>query len=176
MTDEIPIEGIPVEFEGNHSKSSDLVHKIIFSPSYNEYYYTVSDRGFSKFDIYEVKRVDDNWSVPVLASFNSEYDDHGMSFSPDGASIYFSSTRPTNIEGVTETWHIWKSERKEGKWETPTFIDILNMRDKLVSHPVFTNSGTIYFHTSNLDYSEMDIYCAQLVNGSLKMPKRSQFL
>ena len=78
-----------------------------------------------------------------------------MNFSPDGNSIYFSSTKPTNVDDVLETWHIWKSDKINGKWREPTFEDIPNLRDKLTSHTVITNSETLYFHSSNLDYSEM---------------------
>ncbi|MGK0412400.1 MAG: hypothetical protein ACJA1B_000592 [Polaribacter sp.] len=52
-----------------------------------------------------------------------------MSFSPDGNSIYFSSTRTTNIEGVPETWHIWKSDKVNGEWKEPIFMDIPNLRE-----------------------------------------------
>jgi Tol biopolymer transport system component len=39
------------------------------------------------------------------------------------------------------------------------------LRDKLVSHPTITDAGTLYFHTSNPDYSEMDICHSKQVNG-----------
>ena len=47
-----------------------------------------------------IKKVDGIWSSPKEAFFNSDYSEHGMSFSPDGNTMYFSSTRPTNIDSV----------------------------------------------------------------------------
>ncbi|MEO0339631.1 MAG: hypothetical protein AAF242_10500 [Bacteroidota bacterium] len=88
-----------------------------------------------------------------------------MSFSPDGNSLFFSSTRPTPVEGIPNTWHIWRSEKKDNTWSKPEFISIPNMKDKLVSHPTVTKSGKIYFHASNLDYSDMNIYSSELENG-----------
>jgi hypothetical protein len=89
-----------------------------------------------------------------------------MSFSPDGNTMYFSSTRPVPIAGISQTWHIWKSTKVNEKWTTPIFIDIPNLRNKLVSHPTITNTGMLYFHVSNLDYSEMDIYHATFTDGN----------
>jgi len=99
--------------------------------------------------------------------------EHGMSFSPDGNSIYFSSTRPTKIDSISETWRIWKSDKIKGNWNEPKYVDIPNLRDKLVSHPTITSNGKLYFHSSNLDYSEMDIYQTQEKNGQFENAKRT---
>lgn len=47
---------------------------------------------------------------------------NGMSFSPDGKTLYFSSTRPVIHDGAPITWHIWKSEQKNGLWAKPVFF------------------------------------------------------
>jgi Tol biopolymer transport system component len=172
LTDEIP-SNIPFEFKQNIVPENKLIHKGIFSPDLKEYYYTISDKSFEKFEVFVIKKNSGNWSEPKKAFFSSKYDEHGMSFSPDGNSIYFSSTRPTNIEGVFETWHIWKSEKINGEWKEPIFVDIPNLRKKLVSHPTITNSGTLYFHTSNLDYTEMDIYHSKEVNDKFEDAKKT---
>ena len=95
-----------------------------------------------------------------------------MNFSPNGNTLYFSSTRPVNIDGVVQTLAYMKSDKINGKWSEPIFVDIPNLRNKLVSHPTITNSGTLYFHTSNLDYSEMDIYHSKNVNGKFEDAER----
>jgi len=154
----------PIAFLQKNIPEDALIHKGIFSPDLKEYYYTISDKNFEKFEVYVVKKEDKNWSKPEKAFFNSSYNEHGMSFSPNGKTLYFSSTRPVNIDGVPLTWHIWKSEKINNIWNKPIFVDIPNLRTKLVSHPTITNSGTLYFHTSNLDYSDMDIYQSKQVN------------
>ncbi len=166
----------PIEFMQGLVPRNKLIHKGMFSPSLEEYYYTVSDINFEHFDVYEIHKAMGKWSKPRKAFFNSAYNEHGMSFSPDGNSLYFSSTRPVNIEGIAPTWHIWKSEKSNGKWDEPEFVDIPNLRNKLVSHPSATDSGTIYFHASNLDYSEMDIYYSKQVNGKFDNAEKPKIL
>ena len=175
LTDKIPSH-IPFEFKQNLVPENKLIHKGIFSPDLNEYYYTISDSNFEKFEVFVIKKNSGKWSEPKKAFFSSTYNEHGMSFSPDGNSIYFSSTRPTNIEGISDTWHIWKSNKVNGEWNAPMFIDIPNLRKKLVSHPTLTNSGTLYFHTSNLDYTDMDIYHSKEVNGKFKNAEKTAIL
>lgn len=163
----------PIDFKQDLVPNNKLIHKGVFTPNIEEYYYTISDKNFEQFDVYVIKKNNGKWSEPNKAFFNSNYSDHGMSFSPDGNSLYFSSTRPTNITGIASTWHIWKSEKVNGKWSNPEFVDIPNFRDKLVSHPTVTNSGTIYFHMSNLDYSEMDIYYSKQINGKFENAEKA---
>lgn len=172
LTDIIPTE-LPIAFKENLTPKDKLVHKGIFSPDFKEYYYTISDKEYKQFNVYVIKKQDGNWSEPQKAFFNSVYSEHGMSFSPDGNAIYFSSTRPTNIKDIPETWHIWKSDKIDGNWQEPTYVDIPNLRDKLVSHPILTSSGRLYFHASNLDYSDMDIYHSKSINGTFENAKRT---
>ncbi|MGB2274131.1 MAG: hypothetical protein ACPH2K_07115 [Flavicella sp.] len=142
-----------------------IVHKGVFSQDTKVYYYTVSKSDYTDFDVYQIEYVSGNWSRPRKAFFNSDFDDHGMSFSPDGNTVYFSSTRPTGLSGMPLTWHLWKSVKKEGVWLVPEFVDIPNLKRKLLSHPVVVNSGKLYFHVANLDYSNMDLYHSSFVKG-----------
>jgi len=166
----------PIEFRKELVQSDKIIHRGVFSPGMDEYYFTVSDKAYADFDVLMIQKENGGWSQPQKAFFNSRYSEHGMSFSPDGKILYFSSTRPSPIDGLPDTWHIWKCEQVNGTWNEPEFVDILNLRDKLVSHPSVAKSGTIYFHVSNLDYSDMDIYYSKQVNGKygnarkLKLP------
>ena len=163
----------PMEFMEHLIPNDKLIHKGVFNPELNEYYYTLSDKEFKQFDVFVIKKIDQKWSNPELAFFNSSFSDHGMNFNPSGTSIYFSSTRPTGYEGVSNTWHIWKSDRIGGKWQEPEYIDITNLRDKLVSHPTITKTGVLYFHSSNLDYSDMNIYQANKIDGKFEQARLS---
>lgn len=150
-----------------------IVHKGIFSPDLDFYYYTVSNQDYTNFDIYLLQRVGEEWLRQGKADINSDFDDHGMSFAPDGNTIYFSSTRPTDRNDVASTWHIWASQLVGGQWLAPIYIDIPNLRSQLTSHPILTRSGTLYFHSSNADYSNMDIYQAQMVEGRFSNARKS---
>ncbi len=172
LTEKIPVD-MPIEFKKNLTPQNKLIHKGMFAPNLKDYYYTISDKNFERFDVYVITKNNGIWSKPKKAFFNSRYSDHGMSFSPDGNTLYFSSTRPVDIDGVASTWHIWKSDKVDEKWNVPIFVDVPNLRNKLVSHPTITNSGTLYFHVSNLDYSEMDIYYSKQVNGTFENAKKA---
>ena len=164
LADKIP-DLEPIEFKKDLVQTNQLIHRGVFSPDFEEYYYTISDTSFEHFDVYCIRKINGKWSDPKKAFFNSNYNEHGMSFSSDGKSLFFSSTRPTHKAGIQSTWHIWKSQKVNGEWSEAKFLDIPNLRDKLVSHPSVANEGTLYFHVSNLDYSEMDIYYSKLKKG-----------
>lgn len=172
LIQEIPSD-TPLEFKQNIIPQNKLIHKGMFSPDLEEYYYTISDKNFDSFEVYVIKKGNKNWSEPKKAFFNSKYNEHGMSFSPNGTTLYFSSTRPVDIDGIHSTWHIWKSNKTNGEWSEPVFVDIPNLRNKLVSHPTITNSGTLYFHSSNIDYSEMDIYRSKQINGKFENAEKT---
>lgn len=172
LIDKIP-NNIPLEFNQEMIPRNKLVHKGIFSPDLKEYYYTISDYNFKNFEIFVTNNDGEHWSKPKKAFINSKYDEHGMNFSPDGNTLFFSSTRPTNIDRIPQTWHIWKSERINGVWKEPVFVDIPNLREKLVSHPTIADTRTLYFHSSNLDYSEMDIFHSKKVNGKFQMAEKT---
>lgn len=162
---EEPPKGMPLPFKPELIPEGMIIHSGSFSPDLNAFFYTLSDARYERFDVYIIEKAGDRWTNSKEAFFNSGFNEHGAKFSPDGQAIYFTSTRPTGIAEVADTWHIWKSEKQEIGWSTPTFVDIPNLREKLVSHPTITKSGTLYFHASNLDYSEMTLYSAQPAAG-----------
>ncbi len=174
LTDKTP-ENIPMKFKPELTSDSLLIHSGIFSPDMNEYYYTLSDKKFSRFDVKVIKKENGKWSEPKYAFFNTKYFEHGTSFSPNGKFVYFSSTRPTGTDSIPETWHIWRCQKVKGEWSEPKFIDVPNMRDKLVSHPSITSDGTLYFHAGATDYSVLEIYSSKQIEGkfqkAVKLPK-----
>ena len=173
LTENIPSIN-PIEFNTFKLTNDQIIHKGIFSPDLTEYYFTVSDANFKQFDVYRQKKENGSWSNPKPAFFNSNYSDHGMIFSPDGNTLYFSSTRPTEVKGVPDTWHLWKSDKKDGEWSKPSYIEIPNLKNKLLSHPAVSNTGKMYFHASELDYSKMDIYYSENVNGKFRSAQKLQ--
>ncbi|MCS5491039.1 hypothetical protein [Algoriphagus limi] len=172
LTNSIP-GGTPIEFKPWEIPNDKFIHKGTFNPGLNEYYFTVSDKQFERFDVFMQKKENGSWSEPEQAFFNSKYSEHGMSFSPDGKVLFFSSTRPSNMKGIPETWHIWSCIKIDGKWSKPVFLNIPNVENKLVSHPSISSFGTMYFHASNLDFSEMDIYFSKQVDGNFEAAQKA---
>lgn len=165
---------VPIPFKLDLVPVGMLIHSGIFSPNLEQYYYTLSDQNFFQFTVKMIYKKGNEWSKPVNAFFNSEYNEHGMNFSPDGQYLYFSSTRPTGIDGIPETWHIWRSHKINGEWSEAEFIDIPNLRQRLVSHPTISNDGSIYFHSGTTNYADLELFYAQQVDGkfqeAIKLP------
>ncbi len=178
LTERTP-DHIPLPYMPELIPEGVLIHSGVLSPDLNEYYFTISDKSFRKFDVKRVRKENGRWSTSRKAFFNTTYNEHGTSFSPDGNHIYFSSTRPVGIEGVSKTWHIWRSEKIDGQWAEPEFVDIPDLRDKLVSHPSITKDGAMYFHAGSTDYSGLHIYYAKQENGeftdAIKLPSQINF-
>ncbi len=164
LTNIIPQE-IPLPFKPELASTEQLIHRGIFSPDYQSYYFTLSDKQFTQFEVLMIEQKEGQWSLPQKAFFNSEFMEHGMSFSSDGKTLFFASTRPIAQQGVAATWHIWKTELKSDGWSEPSYVDIPNLRDRLCSHPCLAADGTLYYHSSKPDYSEMDLYCSRLIGG-----------
>jgi len=168
---------VPQEFCSHLIPKGKLVHSGILSPDSKQFYFTISDKSFSKFDVMVSEFKAGKWQDPKLAFFNSEFNEHGTSFSADGKLIYFSSTRPVPGNEV-ETWKIWRVNLLVEEL-VPEYVDIPNLRDKLISHPSLTREGGLYFHAGNHDYSALKIYrCFPHENGfglAEKLPGRINF-
>ncbi|TND09995.1 MAG: tpn50 [Bacteroidetes bacterium] len=75
-------------------------------------------KGFGRSDIWICDKVGkSDWNFPMNAGaeINSEYDEGGMSFSPDGKTLYFCSNGPGSMGG----YDIFKSTFENGKWGAP---------------------------------------------------------
>lgn len=156
----IPSQPAPF-LQGNHFPGK-VVHAGVLSPDGQHLYITVSNPDYSQFHIYESAWDEGRWVSMHKAPFNSSADDHGLSFSPDGQRIVFSSTR--DIHYSPKTWHLWQASRTEEGWTEPRYLEIPNLKDKLLSHPSLLPDGTLIFHASELDYSNMALYRAPLIN------------
>jgi len=174
LTPAIPSE-LPIPFKPELVEDNTIVHRGVLSNDLSEYYFTVSDTTFSNFDIKVSKKQNGVWSAPVDAFFNSQYNDHGMSFSPDGNTLFFSSTRPVGVDDFPSTWHIWRCEKHNQKWGKPEFVEIPGLQQQLTSHPTLANDGTLYFHASDLDYSNMAIHYTKLKNGNYQKAEKILF-
>jgi len=80
----------------------------------------VTGRAGTNADILISRRTAEGWQVPEpFAALNTEYDDLGPAFSPDGRAIYFYSDRPGG-EGGYDLWVSRLSEAGDPGWREPT--------------------------------------------------------
>ncbi|MEL6537688.1 MAG: hypothetical protein AAFQ98_19865 [Bacteroidota bacterium] len=148
----------PYAFEGGFPNT--ILHRGVFSLDQTTYYFTLSQQDFTQFHVWQTARTDTGWSAPVKAFFNSAADDHGMSFSADGNTLVFSSTRPIGKEEEPGTWHLWQCSRKASGWSEPEYLHIPGLAGKLLSHPTLLPDRSLIFHSSEPDYSQMALYLA----------------
>ncbi len=59
LTEDIPNHR-PLAFKKNLVPKNKLIHKGIFSPDLDAYYYTISDTSFERFDVYVIKKNNDH--------------------------------------------------------------------------------------------------------------------
>ena len=145
--------------------SDKIIHRATLSNDSEQFYVTISNRNFTLFDIMMVDINEGSLGVLENTTINSpDHDDHGLSFSPDGRSLYFSSTRPRSETDTMYRWSLWKSNFNNGKWDEPYHIPIPNLNQKHISHPSITIDSILYFHVSDLDYSNMSVHNFDLKN------------
>lgn len=157
LTKDIPTK-LPRTYIPIEPLDGTITHQGVFAPDYETYYFTVSDPNFTQFTVKQITKQGNEWSKPKNAFFNSDFNEHGLSFSQDGNTLFFSSTRPLPDVDTASTWHLWQTQRVGGHWGEPIHIDIPNLRGQLTSHPSIAMDGTLYFHSSNPDYTQMGIY------------------
>lgn len=57
LTEKIPNK-LPIVFKQSLTPQNKLIHKGIFSPDLQEYYYTISDTNFEKFEVLVIKKTE----------------------------------------------------------------------------------------------------------------------
>jgi outer membrane protein OmpA-like peptidoglycan-associated protein len=102
--------------------------------------YFVSDRigGYGMGDIYKsILDANGHWSDPqnLGATINTQYDEAGVSLSPDGNTLYFSSTGHNTMGG----YDVFKSTYENGQWSVPE-----NM-----GYPINTPGDDVFFTVPN---------------------------
>ncbi len=156
--------------------SDKIIHRATLTPGGDSFYITLSDYDFTNFDIQIANiRGDSIFKLTATTINSNEHDDHGLSFSPSENSVYFSSTRPRSEQDTSYQWAIWKSEGKGESWTEPRHIPIHNLKNKHVSHPSITRDGVLYFHSSDLDYSNMHIYRTESIDHKYREAKKVVF-
>jgi hypothetical protein len=113
-----------------------------FSPDMKEFFF---NRGGT---IFVSKRVNDEWRLPVQASFNSGKMDHEPHITADGKRLFFGSNR--------KNYGIWMTEKGANGWGPPS----------LVGSGMFvttSRSGDIF--VTSFERKDGSLVCTKLVNG-----------
>lgn len=88
----------------------------------------------------------------------------------EGNMMLFSSIMQENDKDTLMDWNIWKSIRKDGKWQEPKPFFDRNIEGNQF-YPVLTHSGNLYFATTPHGSANSDLYISEVNNGEYSDPK-----
>jgi hypothetical protein len=91
-----------------------------FTPDGTEYYFFRFAEGAG---LMECRLLEEGWTAPEPASFNSKYIDNEPHITPDGKTMFFNSTRPYPGSGDgRRATQIWYMERIGDGWGEPRHL------------------------------------------------------
>ena len=145
-----------------------------FSPDGTEFYFVkiAPYTYFPRFGLICVTRFrHGQWMPPEALPFSGKYLDFPPQLSPDGKTMYFSSTRPA--PGTTaRTLRIWAVDRTADGWGEPRVLPVpVNADDSWNWGPSVTGDGVLYF-ASNRDGRASHIYRSRPFGGSYTPPEK----
>jgi Tol biopolymer transport system component len=146
-----------------------------FSPDGMEYYFVKIGHYtyFPRLGLICVTRFrDGKWTQPEVVPFSGRNLDFPPKISPDGTTMYFSSSRPAPGK-TAHVLRIWAVERTDNGWGEPHVLPApINAPDDAWNWaPSVTRDGTLYF-TSNRGSGETHIYRSRYVNGAYTDPEK----
>ncbi len=127
-----------------------------FSPDGKEIYWSRIELPLtrdSKHQIVFVKKINNEWTEPKIASFSGINSDDGPKFFSNGKQIYFYSRKTYLSSNTTMPSHdIFYVEKNKDKWNEPIPLsDIINTSE-VESSPSFTKNGDILFSRTSSFY------------------------
>jgi hypothetical protein len=138
------------------------------SPSGDEIFFTIQQRGFLSSTIIRLVKENGKWSKPAIAPFSGTYKDLEATFTADGKTIFFSSDRPVTGATPKKDFDIWKvSKTVDGKWGQPENLGRVVNSEKNEFYPSVARNGNLYF-TVEAAYgkgSEDIVYCKYTTSG-----------
>lgn len=128
--------------------------------------------------IYFTKKINGNWTKPVLAPFSGHWKDWDPTLRPDGKRLIFVSNRPADTardqSKPQKSNHLWYVDRISGdRWTAPRHFDApVNLVGFNDYGPSISAKGTLCFCSRNRDgHNGMGGYAAKLVNGHYEKPE-----
>jgi Tol biopolymer transport system component len=145
-----------------------------FSPDGTEFYFTKLNptTTFPRISLLCVSRLQNGqWSTPGILPFSGRNLDFPARLSPDGKTLYFSSSRPVPGSDA-HAFSIWKVAKTATGWGNPEALpEPVNLRDGHSSWgPSITRDGTIYFASDRDPPGRSQIYRAKMSGGKYEVP------
>jgi len=156
--------GKPAVFEAGKISDASPNRDMAISPDGNELFYTIQfTKGLYSVIMHSVKK-NGSWSEPEVASFSGIHSDLEPSFSPDGKTLYFSSSRPLKDTGADKDFDIWYVTKTNGVWQNPQNVGapVNTAGDEFYAS--VAKSGNLYLTRGTEGHND-DIKMCRFVNG-----------
>lgn len=146
-----------------------------FTPDGSEFYFVKLNQytTFPRLGLICVSRFrHGKWTEPEVVPFSGKNLDFPPKISPDGKTMFFSSSRPAPGK-TARVLRIWSVERTANGWGEPQVLPApINSPDDAWNWaPSITREGTIYF-ASNRGDGKSHIYRSRRRNGSYAEPEK----
>ena len=123
-------------------------------------------KGYAEVNLFFTRFRNGKWSEPVPLSINSADDwDSTPAFTPDGTTLYFSSTRPGGFGGAD----LYQAKiNRRGRW-----VDVRNLGPEVNTSgdevfPYVSSDGSLYFSSDgHPGFGKLDMFRAERSGGHI---------
>lgn len=140
--------------------TDDEEYRISFSPDGTTALFARGDGFFPqtrRATIYETRLEDGAWSEPTVAPFSGEHPDIDPWFSPDGASVFFSSIRP--VDGTPrEDAELFRVDRDGSGWSSPVHLASLGSEGDELGASVAADGTIVFASDREASSTDWDLY------------------
>lgn len=158
-------DSIPIIFAPDKvSIKGRFEHGISFTPDKREFAFGILNKDDFSGEIYYSKKINNNWTEPMVFEPLKNECVYLPYFSPNGKSLLYAQSKPDKDNGYTDIWII---ERVNDDWSSPKIIQAPLSSTSREANACMTNDGTIYFssnrncegkencHTADLFFSKL---------------------
>lgn len=154
---------------GKGTLSTDSVQwNNVFIAKTKELYFTKMGKNASV--IYKMDFDNDTLLNPKAIQFPSASPHSDVYVNPEGNVMLFSSLMPEHKADTISDWNIWKSIRKNGKWQNPTPFFESNLEGNQF-YPWLVNSRNLYFAITPHGSGNSDLFVSEFIEGNYQKPK-----
>ena len=150
------------------------VRDIAISLDEDEIYFSVQSFQDEISIITHIKKINNRWSDPEIASFSGKYFDLEPFLSPDGLKLYFVSNRPMDETGdKPKDFDIWyvQRENKNEEWSSQINVGPPIISEKNEFYPSLADNNNFYFTCDERGTKgKDDIFISKWKNGKYSEP------
>jgi Tol biopolymer transport system component len=147
-----------------------------FTPDGGTVYFLKNTPDFLHWTVVVSRLEPSGWTTPAVATFSGRYGDADVSFTRDGKTLYFISTRPVaGSDRPQSHTDIWRTHATDGGWGDPERVTELASEGN-EWYPTPSADGTLYFGSERRDGNlgregTADLWRATRVGGRFGEPE-----